>query len=90
VAGILDELLGREVVMDTATPIVYMGLLESCDAGGFCLVNADMHNCSEGHASREQYITEASIDGIRVNRRRIYVFRHSVISISALSDVVSD
>lgn len=89
-AGSLDELLGSDVVLDTATPIVYMGRLESCDAGGFWLSDADMHNCNEGHASREQYITEASIDGVRVNRKRIYVFRHTVISMSALSDVVSD
>jgi hypothetical protein len=34
-------------------------------------------------------VVEAARDGIRVNRERVFVFRHTVISISALSDVVT-
>lgn len=86
----LNELMGRTVVLDTAGPVVYMGRLVGCDAGGFWLADADLHNCREGHATREQYISESARDGVHVNRRRIHVFRHAVISISALSDVVAD
>lgn len=86
--GQLDALIGQDVVLDTAGPIVYLGRLASCDPAGFWLEEADMHNVSEGHATREQYIAESSRDGIRVNRHRIFVFSHSVISTSALADVV--
>jgi len=85
----LDDLVGCEVVLDTAGPIVYLGKLVSYGQEGFWLEDADMHNANEGHATREHYIVEAARDGIRVNRDRIFVFRHTVISVSALSDVVT-
>lgn len=86
----LSDLVGCEVVLDTATPIVYMGRLKSFDEHGFWLEDADLHNVSEGHAPREQYIAESARDGIRVNRRFVFVLRTAVYSISALSDVVAD
>jgi len=89
-SGSLDELVGCEVVLDTAGPIVYLGKLTCIDERGFWLEDADLHNTSEGHATREQYIAEAARDGIRVNRRWICVLRPTAISISALADVVTD
>ncbi len=86
----LDDLIGCKVVLDTAGPTVYLGLLSSCDADGFWLTDADVHNGDEGHAPREQYIAEASRHGIRVNRQRVFVFRHTVISVSALKDAAMD
>lgn len=83
----LKELIGQEVVLDTAGPIVYLGQLESIDESGFWLSGADFHNCNEGHATREQYIAESKIEGIHVNRERIHVFRHAVLSLSPLSAV---
>ena len=86
----LDELVGCEVVLDTAGPMVYLGRLASYDNEGFNLENADVHSRIEGHAPRDQYIAESRQHGIRPNRARVYVFRYAVISISALSDVRED
>ena len=86
----LDQWVGQHVVLDTAGPIVYLGRLVSHDDRGFWLEEADLHNCSEGHATREQYVTESARDGIHANRRRIFVLRQVVYSVSALSDVVTD
>ncbi len=86
----LDNLVGREVVLDTEGSTVYIGRLEACSPAGFWLREADVHNCREGHAPREQYVAESARDGIRVNRVRVFVFRHTVISVSALADVTSD
>lgn len=86
----LDDLIGREVVLDTAGPWVYLGLLSSIDEHGFWLERADVHNVQEGHATREQYVAESGRDGIRVNRNRVFVLVQSVVSVSALSDVVKD
>jgi hypothetical protein len=85
----VEVLIGKHVVFDTAGPLVYIGRLVSCDEGGFWLADADVHRSDEGHATREQYIVESRIDGIRVNRNRVYVFRQTVTSVSALSDVVT-
>jgi hypothetical protein len=83
----LNDLLGRDVVLDTAGPLVYLGQLVALDADGFWLESADVHNSDEGHAPREQYLVESARDGIRVNRERVYVFRRVVTSISALDEV---
>jgi hypothetical protein len=86
----LDDLVGREVVLDTAGPWVYLGTLKSCDEHGFWLERADVHNVQEGHATREQYVVESSRDGIRVNRERVFVMRSAVVSVSGLADMVKD
>ncbi len=86
----LDALVGREVVLDTASSLVYLGKLTSFDDRGIWLEQADVHNVAEGHATREQYVAESCRDGIRVNRNQVFVMLSTVLSISALSDVVAD
>jgi hypothetical protein len=86
----LESYLEQTVVLDTAGPFVYLGRLISYDNDGFWLADADVHNCDDGHAPREQYITEAARDGIRVNRERVFVLHSAVISVSALKEVMKD
>jgi len=86
----LNKLIGQEVVLDTAGPWVYLGVLTAFDEQGFWLEQADVHNVQEGHATREQYVAESSRDGIRVNRQRVFVLRNAVASLSGLADVVKD
>lgn len=89
-ASNLDEMLGQLVVLDTNGPIFYLGRLIHVDDRVMVLADADLHNASEGHATREQYIAESARDGIRVNRRRVFVLRPAVYSVSLLEDVVAD
>lgn len=83
-------LVGRQVVLDTAGAILYLGTLRSAGAEGFWLDAADVHDCNDGHASKEQYIVESRQQGLRVNRQSVFVLRGTVISLSALDDVVVD
>lgn len=83
----LDGLVGRHVVLDTAGSVVFLGTLMRVTPGGFWLGDADLHDCSEGHATKERYIDEAKQIGIRVNRKHLFVLRQAVISLSALQDV---
>lgn len=84
------SLIGRQVVMDTAESITFLGTLREIDAEGFWLENADIRDRNEGHQTKEHYVCEARMNGIRPNRQKIYVFARRVISISALEDVVAD
>lgn len=90
----LDALLHRSVVLDTAGNIVYIGRLEAHDERGYWLSGADVHDRSEGHATKEQYVNDAHwLDktGDRpMNRRLVFVALAAVISISALEDVIAD
>ena len=86
----LRSLFGRQVVMDTAGPITYLGKLVEARADGFWLEAADLRDKSEGHVTKESYVWEAREQGVRANRRRIFVFAHVVTSVSALDDVITE
>ena len=90
-ANSLSCLLGCPVVMDTAGPAVYLGVLSEILHDGYWLTDADLRDQSEGgHITKEQYVCEARRLGIHPNRRRIFVPIHVVISVSALDDVIVD
>jgi hypothetical protein len=86
----LNSLVGRTVVLDTASPITYLGTLQEIRPDGFWLEDADFRDSREGHQTKEHYVVEARTLGIQPNRRRVFVFRDVVVSISALDDVIAE
>lgn len=86
----LESLIGRRVVLDTAGPTTYLGTLKGIERDGFWLEDADIRDRSEGHVTKERYVCEARENGIRANRKRIFVFARVVLSCSALEDVLLD
>lgn len=86
----LSLLLHECVVLDTTTPIVYIGTLTEITDDVFVLLDADVHDCREGHASKEVYLAEAHREGVTPNRRRVIVVRSAVVSASTLADVVDE
>lgn len=89
-AQILEAYIGRQVVLDTAGPIVYLGNLKDANEAGFWLENADIHDSREGHAGKELYVYESKVGGVRSNRKRVFVMRSTVISLSALDEAVHE
>ena len=89
-SGPLERLLNEQVILDTATPIVYIGKLVGVSDHHFVLAETDMHDCRDGHANKELYLTEAHNEGVTVNRREVVVMRSFVISVSRLADVVAE
>ncbi len=90
----LDECLHRRVVIDTNGPMLYIGTLAAHDDRGYWLEDVDVHDRNDGHSTKEDYINTASElergGARRINRRRVFVERHAVVSLSALDDVVSE
>jgi hypothetical protein len=84
----LERLLNEQVILDTGTPIVFIGTLTEVSDVAFVLVDVDRHDCRDGHAHKEQYLAETYRDGITPNRRAMIVMRAAVISVSRLADVV--
>lgn len=84
-----ETYLTHDVVLDTAGPILYLGRLTEVNEAGFVLEDADVHDCRDGHATKEVYVTEARTNGVSPNRDRVIVMRASVMSVSRLSDVVA-
>jgi small nuclear ribonucleoprotein (snRNP)-like protein len=90
----VDDYVGRRVVLDTQGPLLYIGTLAAVDERGYWLVDADVHNGNDGHATNEEYVNDACLlerqDVRHVNRRRVYVARAAIVSVSALDEVVAD
>lgn len=86
----LSELIGRQVVLDTAGTTVILGRLVRLTSDCFVLEDADLHDCREGHSGKELYVLNAAKYDVKSNRRRLYVLREVVIAISDLADVVTD
>lgn len=87
----VEQLLNRRVVIDTQGPLVYIGRLRQIDASGYWLSSADVHDRADGHSTKESYVSDArqlaAAGTPRINRRLVFVARHAVVSLSALSDV---
>jgi hypothetical protein len=90
----LQEFVQHVVVLNTQGPLLYIGRLVALDERGYWLEAADVHDRTEGHATNEQYVNDACLlerEGVRhVNRRRVFVERTAIVSVSALHDVVTD
>lgn len=82
------ELIGRNVVLDLASPYVCVGVLEGADHRYLILADADLHDLRDSKTTREHYLVECRRVGVRVNRQRVYVRHEEVVSLSALDAVV--
>ncbi len=84
----LREFVGKHVVVDTSTPLFYIGELESIDEHFMTIRNCDVHDVNEGASTKEVYCIEARKHGVKMNRLRVKVRKAIVVSISLLDDVI--
>jgi len=84
----LKDYIGKQVVIDTKSPIVFIGTLDRIGEYFITLTQVDVYDSSEGSSRKEVYIHEARKYGIRRNRERVEVRKSEVISISRLEDIV--
>lgn len=90
----VERWLGACVVLDTQGPLIFIGVLESVEATGFWLADADVHDRTDGQSTKERYVNDAAMlhrAGARaMNRRRVFVDRQAVVSASLLDDVLAE
>lgn len=84
----LEDLMHREVVLDTRGPLLYLGTLASVGDCFYTLRDADVHDMQSSGASKEIYIMETAKHGIRVNRANVFVRKAEIVSLSLLADVI--
>jgi hypothetical protein len=84
----LQGLIGREVVLDLASPFVILGTLHEADHRYLILANADVHDLRDTATTREIYVLKSRRHGISANRQQVLVRRDEVVSLSALDDVL--
>ncbi len=86
----IAEYLDQKVVIDLHSPFVCLGTLKRVDDGFFEIINADLHDLRDTNTSRENYIAESKLTGIKRNRKKILVSRRDIISVSLLAEVVDE
>lgn len=84
----LEPFIGEEVVLDTASPLIYVGTLERVADGFLTLVDVDVQDANQMKSSKELYVLEARKFGIKKNRTSVTVRGDVLISISKLADVI--
>ena len=84
----LRSLVGKEVVVDTRSPWVYIGTLDSVQADSLLLRDVDVHDSGETATPKERYVLDSCNSGIKANRRSVYINLEYVVSVSPLADVI--
>ena len=84
----LQALVGKEVVVDTRSPWMYIGKLAAVQSDSLLLSDVDVHDSGETPTPKERYVLDSCQTGIKANRRSVYVNLEYVVSVSALADVI--
>jgi hypothetical protein len=82
------DLIGQLVVVDTDSPIIYLGRLQEIADEFYILEEADVHNLGDTPTTRDKYILDSRQLGIRVNRRRTQIRKCRVVGLSSFEDVL--
>jgi hypothetical protein len=85
---VIDDLVGEKVVIDLRSQYVALGTLQRTDELYLELKNADMHDLRDTDTTREQYVVDSKLTGIKRNRKRVFVVRADVVAVAKLDDVV--
>jgi hypothetical protein len=86
----LEELIGQKVVIDLRSEYVCLGTLTRVDECFLELKNADLHDLRDTETTRENYVVESVMTGIKRNRKRMLLARAEMAAIAALADVVGE
>jgi hypothetical protein len=85
-----EELIGEIVVIDLSSPYVSIGRLVEEQAEYLVLEEVDVHDLRDSPTTREKYILDCRMHGVRANRRRTWVQKREIVGISRLEDVLLD
>ena len=84
----MDRLLNQQVVVDVESQFVYLGVLAEVSDSTIVLADADVHDLRDSNTTRERYVLDSKLHGIRTNRRQVLIPRQQVVSLSLLDDII--
>jgi hypothetical protein len=84
------EMVGHEIVLDLASPYVVLGRLVAARDDFLELENVDVHDLRDTQSTREKYILDCRLHGVRPNRGRAWISLHELVTVSKLADVLID
>ena len=84
----LQELIGQVLVVDTASPYVYIGRLQALTSVSLELADADCHDLRDSLTNREKYVLDCRTHGVNPHRRRAWIRMDEIVGWCLLDDVV--
>jgi hypothetical protein len=84
----LEELIGEIVVIDLRSTYVCLGTLKKVSPDILELRNADLHDLRDTQTTRENYVADSALTGIKRNRKKLLLMRSEMVAIARLKDVV--
>jgi hypothetical protein len=84
------DLIGETVVLDLSSPFVFIGILAEAQGEYLLLDSVDAHDLRDSPTTREKYILNCRLHGVRPNRKRAWVNQREIVGFSRLDDVLLD
>jgi hypothetical protein len=86
----LEEFLNEKVVVDLRSEYVCLGTLVRIDEQFLELKNVDLHDLRDTDTTRELYVADSKLTGVKRNRKRLLLVRRDIVAVSRLEDVVDE
>lgn len=83
-----EQFLNKVIVVDTNTHFIYIGAVEKTDSDFITLVDVDCHDSDQTQTTKEKYLIDIKKCGIKPNRKKVYIRKQFIISISSLEDIL--
>jgi hypothetical protein len=84
----LEEMIGRVVVVDMKSTFVCLGKLVRVDGQFLEMLDADLHDLRDTQTTRENYIVASRETGVKRNRKRVLIAYSEIVGMSRIEDVV--
>ena len=84
----LQEFIDKPVVIDTATPLIYIGTLHEVGKSFLTLRDVDVHHIDRGGVCKDTYAISTKKFGIKKNRASTKIRIDIITSISHLEDII--
>jgi hypothetical protein len=84
----MEELIGEIVVIDLRSTFVCLGKLTKVTPDFLELKNADLHDLRDTETTRENYVADSAVTGIKRTRKKLWLNRADIVAIARLKDVV--
>jgi len=85
---VMEKLIGKIVVVDTSTSLVYMGRLREVNERWIEMEEVDLIDLGEIKISRELLLIEKKRDGLKASRGSVMLTARAIVSISVLEEII--
>jgi len=85
---VMEKLIGKIVVVDTSTSLVYMGRLREVNERWIEMEEVDLIDLGEIKISRELLLIEKKRDGLKASRGSVMLTAGAIVSISVLEEII--